>query len=276
MSLCICFLWIWFCFVSQSLLFQISNPVGESKVYNGYTLFCAHAFKERTLQPGESYDSCRRRTLNWCKEQWKNNPALKAFWGNAARQHNLEAKEKRKQRMQLANLDEKVSVSTPKTSNFNPTSHPLSMLVQHVYDSDDDDDEENSQAIVLHHDDDVSTQGRFKQLVAIPKSVLEANTDQGDHFGAFGLGDGNWALSEHAVHQADMEDGFVRKWASKWRERASGIIPDPGQFASTSFELWAEVRFLHEGDTMHGYIQSYFDSTETTCFQSPQTSLEEW
>jgi hypothetical protein len=112
--------------------------------------------------------------------------------------------------------------------------------------------------------------------VAIPKSVLEANTDQGDHFGAFGLGDGNWALSEHAVHQADMEDGFVRKWASKWRERASGIIPDPGQFASTSFELWAEVRFLHEGDTMHGYIQSYFDSTETTCFQSPQTSLEEW
>jgi hypothetical protein len=79
--------------------------------------------------------------LNWCKEQWKNNPALKAFWGNAARQHNLEAKEKRKQRMQLANLDEKVSVSTPKTSNFNPTSHPLSMLVQHVYDSDDDDDE---------------------------------------------------------------------------------------------------------------------------------------
>ena len=202
------------------------------KAYNGYTLFWSQMIADRLPLAGETQDMCRKRVMTWCNSEWKRSEELRAYWSQRAKELNLELKAQRRYHEFLAECQQ-AARSTEPAQPHRSDQHPLCALVARVSAASD-----STHALVAVPDDtEDSMNGRFGQLCVAALDSDEEDKDKDNHFGAFGLGDNNWALSEKTLAQADCETGFVKTWASKWRHRSAGMIPDSGRFSSTTSRL---------------------------------------
>ena len=200
-------------------------------MYNGYTLYWSSALAERTTNPGETPEQCRKRIMALCQQQWKESHELRQVWSQKAKAANLQAKADLKARQALV-AQERLQRSQCETQHATASSNSLVQLVERTVGV--SGHSRSRDMLVQHHDDDDDPDDcRFHQLVD-PSS---SSTSKGSNVGPLGLGDSNWPVSESIIHEADREPGFVKSQALKWKHRSAGMVVQQEQFPAATLKM---------------------------------------